>query len=339
MSIKISICIPTYNRSHLLKTAIESILSQYTEEIEIVISDNASEDTTEEVVRSYQKVFPRIRYFRWKSNMGADRNFLKAVELSSGEYCWFLGSDDAIKPGAIKRMLKEIQAELDIYLCSRTICDINLNPIADQYWFNISDDFIQDLSYFKKQSLLNYYKESQSLGAVFSYLSVLVFKSSRWKQVTFCDNFINTAYSHVFMLMNFMNGECHVKSICESLVLCRGNNDSFATEGDVKRFLLDIDGYRLLADYFYSMDLVLRQEFLSIIKREHPWYRLVKIRSMTNVENWFSIKNKLLDCGVSENKLNLVSKIGVFKPIVFCLLYFKRVLPPISFLLHNVRRN
>jgi len=105
MNIKLSICIPTYNRANFLGAAIDSVIKQATEEVEIVISDNASTDHTEELVREYQTRFPRIRYHKAKENMGADRNFLKVAELATGEYCWLLGSDDALADGAISTVL------------------------------------------------------------------------------------------------------------------------------------------------------------------------------------------------------------------------------------------
>src|SRR6266540_7217485 len=110
MSIKLSICIPTYNRAAFIGRTIESVISQATEEIEIVISDNASQDNTEEIVRNYQQRSPRITYFRWQTNMGADRNYLKVVELAQGDYCWLMGSDDKVEEGGVGIVLNAINS-------------------------------------------------------------------------------------------------------------------------------------------------------------------------------------------------------------------------------------
>ena len=73
----LSICIPTYNRAEFLKDALDSILRQINEnnkdKVEICISDNASEDNTEELVEEYQKKSPiPIIYHKNEKNMGAD---------------------------------------------------------------------------------------------------------------------------------------------------------------------------------------------------------------------------------------------------------------------------
>ena len=75
----LSICIPTYNREKYLQECLESIIHQEgfnTEDIEIVISDNASQDNTTQLVETYKAKYPNIKYFRNVENIGAIRNVL-----------------------------------------------------------------------------------------------------------------------------------------------------------------------------------------------------------------------------------------------------------------------
>ena len=82
----LSICIPTYNRAEYLEKSLESLVSQPEfAQIEVVISDNASTDNTEEVCRSYQKKYPNIVYFRNEENIH-DRNFPTALMRANGIY-------------------------------------------------------------------------------------------------------------------------------------------------------------------------------------------------------------------------------------------------------------
>ena len=106
---KLSICIPTHNRAEFLPATLESIAAQWTDDIEIAVSDNASTDHTAAIVESYRARLGRVRWSRADTNRGADANYLKAVEISTGEYCWILGSDDPIAPGAIGSSLPRIQ--------------------------------------------------------------------------------------------------------------------------------------------------------------------------------------------------------------------------------------
>jgi abequosyltransferase len=110
---KLSVCIPTFNRARFIGEAIQSVIDQavaarVTEDVEIVISDNASTDDTPEVVATFQRQLARIRYARNAENLGYERNMVKAIELAAGEYCWLLGSDDAIAPGGVATVLESL---------------------------------------------------------------------------------------------------------------------------------------------------------------------------------------------------------------------------------------
>lgn len=105
--ILLSICIPTYNRAYYLKNCLNSIVCQLKDgkassQIEIVISDNASQDNTQELIKEYQARFSNIKYFRNKKNIGFDENLINSVLKAKGKYCWFLGDDDLIKNGSLE---------------------------------------------------------------------------------------------------------------------------------------------------------------------------------------------------------------------------------------------
>jgi hypothetical protein len=71
-----------------------------------------------------------LKWHQWEKNVGFDRNLMKVVSIASGEYCWLVGSDDALTPGAVAHILDLI----DTYrpsgiLPSATICDADLIPV------------------------------------------------------------------------------------------------------------------------------------------------------------------------------------------------------------------
>jgi len=112
MSMLLSICIPTYNRSQYLQSCLNSILCQLDEDmdIEIIISDNDSSDDTEKISRPYL-TNAKLKYFKQSSNIGATKNFLKLVEkYAQGEFCWIVGDDDFLKQGALKEVIKLLEA-------------------------------------------------------------------------------------------------------------------------------------------------------------------------------------------------------------------------------------
>ena len=308
MSIKLSICIPTYNRGAFIEETLESIVSQAADaEVEIVVSDNASVDNTEEIVRKFQQRYSRIIYFKWNENMGADRNYLKAVELAQGNYCWLMGSDDAIVPGSVERILKEIESQHDIYLCNRTQCDRSLQPFCDEHWLKpqIGDRVFE----FKESAqFAEYLDAAQSIGALFSYLSSIVVKRSSWNLVIFDESFIGTAYSHAYILLSIIITGGVLKYIRDSLVLCRLGNDSFATENYANRFLLDLNGYFALSKLIRAIRL--RTSFFYVFEKTHPWTRFIRIKALSEDTQWSEVKSKLILFRYSYWKVLLAESFG-----------------------------
>jgi glycosyltransferase involved in cell wall biosynthesis len=91
---KLSIGLPVYNAEAFLPQALDSLLQQTFEDFEIVVCDNASTDSTEQICRSYAGRDPRIRYFRNVTNLGAIANFNKTFELASAPLFKWAAHDD-----------------------------------------------------------------------------------------------------------------------------------------------------------------------------------------------------------------------------------------------------
>ena len=101
----VTIAIPTYNRDRYLKEAIDSARNQTYKNVEILIRDNASEDTTELIAREEMRSDDRIQYVRNKKNIGMRNNWNKLLNAASGEYFLLLSDDDILAPNAIKILL------------------------------------------------------------------------------------------------------------------------------------------------------------------------------------------------------------------------------------------
>lgn len=109
----LSICIPTYNRAEILAKFLESIVTQnvfiHTDEVEIVISDNCSDDNTQEVVQSYiQKYGDKIKYFRNDENI-LDKNFALSLKRGSGKFLKLCNDTLIFNPNSLENMLSFIK--------------------------------------------------------------------------------------------------------------------------------------------------------------------------------------------------------------------------------------
>ena len=102
---KVSILIPVYNRERYVSEAIQSSLCQGYKNIEVVIVDNASTDSSWNIIQGFAEVDSRIKAFRNLANVGPVRNWLRCIEEASGEFGKILWSDDLIAPDFIERTL------------------------------------------------------------------------------------------------------------------------------------------------------------------------------------------------------------------------------------------
>lgn len=138
--IRLSFCIATFNRAAFIGETLESIISQATEQVEIVIVDGASSDNTEQVVDKYRQRFPALRYFRQETNMGVDRDFNRAVELAAGEYCWLFPDDDLLKPGAIHTVLSEIDRGYEAIIVNAEVRNSDFSSVIDERRLRITEN-------------------------------------------------------------------------------------------------------------------------------------------------------------------------------------------------------
>lgn len=114
---RISVGIPVYNGERYLSETIDSLLAQSFHDFELVISDNASTDRTEEICRAYAARDPRVRYFRNQENVGGSKNFSRVFELARAPYFKWAAHDDLCGPGFLEKCLEVLEAHPAVVVC------------------------------------------------------------------------------------------------------------------------------------------------------------------------------------------------------------------------------
>jgi len=111
----VTVLIPTYDRAEFLDEAIESVLGQDYERLELVVLDDGSSDHTPELLEGYAERQPATR-FRWvrHDNMGQARTLNRGFEMAKGDLVGYLSSDDMLLPGAVPKLAAVFAAEPDV---------------------------------------------------------------------------------------------------------------------------------------------------------------------------------------------------------------------------------
>ena len=113
----VSVGVPVCNGQAYLEEALDSVAAQTWTDYEVIISDNASTDRTQAIAEERARRDPRIRYFRNASNIGADRNYDRCFELSSGKYFMTLAHDDRLHPEYLARAVAVLEADPEVIFC------------------------------------------------------------------------------------------------------------------------------------------------------------------------------------------------------------------------------
>jgi glycosyltransferase involved in cell wall biosynthesis len=114
----VSVGLPVYNGERYLGGAIDAILAQGFEDFELIISDNGSTDSTEEICREYARADARVQFFREERNRGLAWNFNRVVELASAPLFKWFSADDLCHPDLLERSAEAMEAiDSQVVLC------------------------------------------------------------------------------------------------------------------------------------------------------------------------------------------------------------------------------
>lgn len=136
----LSICIATLNRGDVIGETLESIVAQVTDDVEVVVLDGASRDNTAEVVDGYRRRCPRLRYVRLAANGGVDRDYDRAVQESSGEYCWLMSDDDILAPGAVEAVLGAARRLFSLIIVNADVRSRDMSEVIEARRLKLDQD-------------------------------------------------------------------------------------------------------------------------------------------------------------------------------------------------------
>jgi len=129
---------PVYNGERYIREAVDSILAQTYPDFELIISDNGSSDSTEQICRHYTSQDKRIRYIRNESNRGASWNHNRVFELAQGEYFKWMCHDDACDPLLLEKCVHALDANPSAILSCAKLASIDehtstVTPYEDRW--------------------------------------------------------------------------------------------------------------------------------------------------------------------------------------------------------------
>lgn len=215
----LTIAIPTYNRLPFLKENLEVLLPQLEveESVELIVSDNASEDGTEGYMTGLLREGIRnIQYIRNEVNKGADGNVLNCFRRAKGRYLLILSDDDILQKGALKVLLQIVGESPDFVFLNHGSFMGKYSKKCGSPLFNLKKDYYtQDRDDFFGK-----------IGIHMTFLSALCYKMADVKRIQNMEQFRNTNFLQSYVALAVL-AEPRMGKLCitaEPLVAVRGGN-------------------------------------------------------------------------------------------------------------------
>lgn len=329
---KLSICIPTYNRAKYLVKNINIIICQINKlnlknSIEICISDNASTDSTEEDVNLLISTFidNKISYRRSDINLGPDWNYIYAMKMAKGEYSILWGDDDFFKEQALITIFELIDKypSVSLFLTNRSCIDGNGNYLFEQIFVNESVESLL-IDFCNENEVKLYFLAAQDIACLFSFISSIIYKTSILYEREFDESYIGSQYAFTYYWWtHLLNGnKLFYKKV--SYIDCT-INVSQAWGNGVSRVLVDYNGYIFIANKL-ELDKILKNAFLSVINQSHKittlYYLLINERKLF-LDKLYPL---LIESGMSSRELD--SLVMFTTKSSLCKNLIKRIFPP-----------
>lgn len=241
---RLSICIPTYNRAPELRQLLDSIAAQSGHDLafEVVISDNASVDDTRQLVEGHIAAGMPITYQQLTENRGFDRNILNVVDLASGDFCWLFGSDDLMEPGALARIGDVLARHPDLSAIS--VGSQGYSPDLSRRVF-VTDNIS---TAFSRETILRGREEPvAAIGPWMGFMTSMIVRRTQWRDAvrsTPVEPYLR-GYVHLYLAARMLNDHSTWLVVPDRLVGCRTGNDSFLAKDEFARTRLDIEGFDL----------------------------------------------------------------------------------------------
>lgn len=196
----LSIAIPLYNGEEFLNRTLSAITSQIcNKEVEVVLCDDMSKDSTLEIAKKYADKFDFIHLYENEKNLGMDGNFENVANLATGKFIWFSGQDDTFLDGAITKVLEIIKSNNEVNF-------IHMNFSQHTHNFkNVITEKMLDLEEDKLFLSPNEYINFVGLGRLPSFLPAFIMKKDYWDKVQNKQRFYKSNFVQLGVFLEVLN--------------------------------------------------------------------------------------------------------------------------------------
>ena len=248
---KVSVVVPVYNSEKYLQKCIESLLNQTLQDIEIIVVNDGSTDSSVSILQRYCHQYPSKIVYLSQKNQGQSVARNRGVEICRGEYIGFLDSDDEATPLMFESMYNQAKKEhADLAVCnyvyatSKKMKQVNITGSISQHSLLI-DCFVDPWNKLYKAEILKSNHIIFPVGYYYEDTAWFAYTVPYIKKLAYINDCLIIHYKREGSAMNFIDSKRveHIFPVMASVL-------SFYQE---KGFY---EQYRNQLEYFYSKILL-----------------------------------------------------------------------------------
>ncbi len=214
MEILLTIAIPTYNRVEKLKSGLQNLVRQTAgKPVELLVSDNASQDDTQAFMEAFCREHPEVSYVRNPKNIGPDRNFLNCYYRASGEYVLLLGDDDLLLPGTVDVILQTLESK-PVFVYQNSSLLLSEDPL--EY---AKPDFPEGdpIVYTCRNDIV------RQMGIMITFMSSFILRNDLVRAIPDKERYIGTYFIQSHIALSTLAAEGEYVFITRNCVVATGN--------------------------------------------------------------------------------------------------------------------
>lgn len=299
----LSVIIPVYNGEKFLRSTLKSVLKQSYRNIEILLINDGSTDSTEKIAKEFQKQDDRLMIFNLKNGgVSKARNF--GLDHMHGEYVAFLDSDDLVHEDCYSVMMNEMRGGYDAVAVdfekfeSTATVKSETNIQCDKVVYTGKEEFLLSLCIEDKRS------------SVHGYVWNKIYRSSKIKNLRFNEE-IQMCEDSLFSIQFFEQAEC-ICVIKEPMYFYRVYSESSTRNSDVHKKATALSAYRYLVEMSRGLNETIYNHFV----HEYIQWNMIVCDSLCYPQNrdiYERVHNSLLEFAdhTQLSNFNLYNRIKV----------------------------
>lgn len=236
----LTIAVPTYNGARTIRDMLDIMLPQVDERVEVLVSDNCSNDETPQIIAEYCEKYPFIKTIRNEKNIGADGNFLQCMRLATGRYILLLSDDDILTENSLGVIMSFLEESPEMGLVYLGTANFYAHYLGKE---NCTCPIIPPQKCLYTQNKKEFMEFARHY---WGFVSSFIISNERFEKIKNAENYFGTYWLQSYIQIMCASGRDTYLGIVEGIRIAAG---VYITQSNFDTSFVDGVSYRKMLDF------------------------------------------------------------------------------------------